>query len=434
MNLDLRNIAVTLLLCLLISHFNIPQLMLLLLCLRNSSSYPIKSPLLRLRTNTRYDSRSMTQDAHGEDWMSAALETEDILNYFLQKCAKISWGGFPDAQASVCSDDHRWSDVVPPEAGLTFFRGLGTRRGKTSPPFSAAQLSELGPRFPIPRFSLRCVRQSFAGPHYHPLRRPRVRIRRHARYTAILPRKTRTFLFAEAAFFPDRALRGRTQTSSTLDGLDVYLRGSMLGKAHTQNRYYSCFQELDGDFAFDPCTSFAHMWMRNRKGEVIRDDVSDEGFFEGGQFGGMDNEVNLSSRFSGTTTSTSNFVTVENMMEDDSSTTWSALEAPNTPSYSRLLFCDAPSSKSRLRKPRPMPGPASPSNVLDRPEHNDNLPTPPPRSGTTVTFRTRSPASDLVQAEPPKIRPRFGPAEKTDEAAGWVWVEVKENAKPHPST
>ncbi|KAJ7811325.1 hypothetical protein B0H14DRAFT_2860268 [Mycena olivaceomarginata] len=340
-----------------------------------------------------------------------------------------------------CSDDHRWSDVVPPEAGLTFSVAWDPE-GKDIPTFSAAQLSELGrdsrsPDSPSDAYDNRS--QVFTIT-------PSVAL---ASEFAATPgtlqffRENQDFLFAEAAFFPDRALRGRTQTSSTLDGLDVYLRGSMLGKAHTTNRYYSCFQELDGDFAFDPCTSFAHMWMRNRKGEVIRDDVSDEGFFEGGQFGGMDNEVNLSSRFSGTTTSTSNFVTVENMMEDDSSTTWSALEAPNTPSYSRLLFCDAPSSKSRLRKPRPMPGPASPSNVLDRPEHNDNLPTPPPRSGTTVTFRTRSPASGtptprtrkiLCRPSLPKFARGLGRRKKTDEAAGWVWVEVKENAKPHPST
>jgi hypothetical protein len=224
--------------------------------------------------------------------------------------------------------------------------------GKDIPTFSAAQLSELGrdsrsPDSPSDAYDNRSQVLTIT---------PSVAL---ASEFAATPgtlqffRENQDFLFAEAAFFPDRALRGRTQTSSTLDGLDVYLRGSMLGKAHTTNRYYSCFQELDGDFAFDPCTSFAHMWMRNRKGEMIRDDVSDEGFFEGGQFGGMDNEVNLvsfsvslccivlstrrpqSSRFSGTTTSTSNFVTVENMMEDDSSTTWSALEAPNTPSYSR---------------------------------------------------------------------------------------------------
>ncbi|KAJ7892362.1 hypothetical protein B0H14DRAFT_3688553 [Mycena olivaceomarginata] len=273
-------------------------------------------------------------------------------------------------QASVCSDNHRWSDVVPPEAGLTFSVAW-IRRGKTSPhflPLSYQNWAEIPDPPILPPMRTIIVRKVLT---ITPLRRPR------------------DFLFAEAAFFPDRALRGRTQTSSTLDGLDVYLRGSMLGKAHTTNRYYSCFQELDGDFAFDPCTSFAHMWMRNRKGEVTRDDISDEGFFEG---------------FSGTTTSTSNFVTVENMMEDDSSTTWSALEAPNTPSYSRLLFCDAPSSKSRLRKPRPMPGPASPSN-----EWNDGY---VPHALASFRYAHPAHAQDLVQAEPPKIRPRFGPAEK----------------------
>jgi hypothetical protein len=190
-----------------------------------------------------------------------------------------------------CSDDHRWSDVVPPEAGLTFSVAWDPE-GKDIPTFSAAQLSELGrdsrsPDSPSDAYDNRSQVLTIT---------PSVAL---ASEFAATPgtlqffRENQDFLFAEAAFFPDRALRGRTQTSSTLDGLDVYLRGSMLGKAHTTNRYYSCFQELDGDFAFDPYTSFAHMWMRNRKGEMIRDDVSDEGFFEGGQFGGMDNEVNL---------------------------------------------------------------------------------------------------------------------------------------------
>jgi hypothetical protein len=70
----------------------------------------------------------------------------------------------------------------------------------------------------------------------------------------------------------------------------------MLAKAHNANRYYSCFQDLDGDFAFDPQTSFAYAWMQYMKGGT-RDDVSDEGFFEGGQFEGMANEPVSKLRF-----------------------------------------------------------------------------------------------------------------------------------------
>ncbi|KAJ4477273.1 hypothetical protein J3R30DRAFT_196912 [Lentinula aciculospora] len=78
-----------------------------------------------------------------------------------------------------------------------------------------------------------------------------------------------------------RMIWGRTQTSSTLEGLDVYLRGSLLGQAHRNDRYYSCLDELDGQFEFDPRTSFAKEYSRNvEEKEIVDDAVTDEGFFE----------------------------------------------------------------------------------------------------------------------------------------------------------
>jgi len=332
------------------------------------------------------------------------------------------------------SDDHRWSEVVPPDAGLTF-AVVWDPEEKGILTFSTAELSECNDR----------AAQSPDSPSDAYDNRSQVltitpSIVPTADYTATpattqFLRQNHDFLFTEPKFFPDRPTRGRTQTSSTLDGLDVYLRGSLLAKAHNVNRYYSCFQELDGDFAFDPCTSFAHMWMKDGKGRVIRDDVSDEGFFEGGQFGGMNSEVLMSSRFSGTTTSTSNFVNVENIMEEGASADWSALEAPNTPGYSHLLFSTPPSpSHRRLRKTRPLPGPASPSDVLDRPEYSHNVPIP--TRGTPETSRCRTPSAPAT----PRVRPLShmrslpqiarsitGKWKKTD-AAGWVWIDVKERA------
>ncbi|KAJ7020340.1 hypothetical protein C8F04DRAFT_1196787 [Mycena alexandri] len=95
-------------------------------------------------------------------------------------------------------------------------------------------------------------------------------------------RQDHNYRFAESKFFPDRPTRGRTQTSSTLNSLDVYLRGSMLKKAH-------------------------NAWLKYMK-DGISDDFSDEGFFESGPSDGMggENEGNMSSAFS-VTTSTSNY-------------------------------------------------------------------------------------------------------------------------------
>ncbi|KAJ7653894.1 hypothetical protein DFH06DRAFT_519397 [Mycena polygramma] len=350
---------------------------------------------------------------------------------------------------SIASSADRWSDVVPPESGLTF-AVVWDSKEKDILTFSTAQFSDSldrdlqSPDSPSDAYDNRSQVLTIT-PSMIP-----------ASDFSTTPgtlqffRENQDFLFSEPAYFPDRPTRGRTQTSSTLEGQDVYLRGSMLGNAHNANRYYSCFQDLDGDFEFDAHTSFERTWMKEMKGtgvgreEVIRDDVSDEGFFEGGQFHGMDSvdEENLSSRFSGTTTSTSNFVRVENIMDDGASTEWSALEAPNTPSYSRLLFADPPSLNRRLRKTRPTPGPASPSDVLDRREYNHNVPMPspgtpdtPPRTPSRNHNHTRSstptptssPRQRKISHVPslPKFARGLGRWKKTEEA-GWVWIDVKD--------
>ncbi|KAJ7938552.1 hypothetical protein B0H13DRAFT_2301584 [Mycena leptocephala] len=56
----------------------------------------------------------------------------------------------------------------------------------------------------------------------------------------------------------------------------------MLGRAHNANRYCSCFQDLDGDFTFDPRTSFAKFLMGDEISKGVLD-ISDEGYFENEQ-------------------------------------------------------------------------------------------------------------------------------------------------------
>ncbi|KAJ7754313.1 hypothetical protein DFH07DRAFT_823015 [Mycena maculata] len=316
------------------------------------------------------------------------------------------------ATSPIYSDDQRWSQVVPPESGLTFAVVWDPEENGILS-FSSAELAESpaptrdpsSPDSPSDALDNRSQILTI-GPSVAPA----------SESTATLQyfRDKHDFLFAESPFFPDRR---RTQTSSTLDGLDVYLRGSMLGRAHNANRYYSCFKDLDDEFAFDPRTSFANAWVNYMK-HGIRDDVSDEGFFESGV---EENEGNLSSRFSMTTTSTSNYITVENEVDDESSAAWSTVEAPNTPSYSRLLFTNPPASNHRLRKTRPIPGPASPSDVLARRDYNHNvsppttIPTPPIPDG---------PPARLVRS---LSLPKFARKWKKADAPGWVLVDVKED-------
>ncbi|KAJ7761850.1 hypothetical protein B0H14DRAFT_2476003 [Mycena olivaceomarginata] len=268
------------------------------------------------------------------------------------------------AANSTESDSHRWSDLVPPDSGLTF-AVVWDPEGKDILTFTTAEFTDSA----SPSSDTSSNPGSLLDIYHDSLQTPTIRASGAAQsdygFTPsaaiqfFCDNFTNNFL-RESPFFPDRPTRGWTQTSSTMDGLDVYLRGSMLGCAHNANRYYSCFQGLDGDFMFDPRTSFAKLLMGDAKGkDVLRDDVNDEGFFEG----------NMSSRFSGTTTSTSNFITVDNGIEDAASTEWAALQATTTPSYYRLLFNALQTAINRLRKthrPSAIPVSGSPSDVLHR--------------------------------------------------------------------
>ncbi|KAG6853546.1 hypothetical protein C0991_003337 [Blastosporella zonata] len=106
-------------------------------------------------------------------------------------------------------------------------------------------------------------------------------------------------------------------------------------------------------------TSFAHKWMRNGlEGDYLDDDEELEVEFgeEKTGFGEVVSEekFNLSSAFSVTTTSTSNYIDVEmSDSHDENSESWSTLEAPNTPGFSRLLFREERHSAGLLRKRRP---------------------------------------------------------------------------------
>ncbi|KAJ7463177.1 hypothetical protein FB451DRAFT_1265806 [Mycena latifolia] len=302
----------------------------------------------------------------------------------LQSFDTIRQGPSTSATSVACSDDHRWSEVVPPDSGLTFAVVWDPEENDILT-FSSAELSDpvrdrQSPDSPSDAYSqVLTIGPSLAPP---------------SECTGTLQcfRENHDSLFAESAFFPDRPTRGRTQTSSTLDGLDVYLRGSLLGRAHNANRYVSCFQELDDDFSFDPRTSFAHMWLKQMKD------------------------------------STSNFVTVENEMDDEATTAWSAVEAPNTPSYSRLLFTGLPHSQRRLRKTRPVTRPASPAAVLDRPEYSHNLPVPVPGTPKSPRARSRPPSTPSTPLRHHLSMPKFARGLgkwRKSETTGWVWIDVK---------
>ncbi|KAJ3761040.1 hypothetical protein EV360DRAFT_80618 [Lentinula raphanica] len=187
----------------------------------------------------------------------------------------------------------------------------------------------------------------------------------------------------------ERSFLGRTQTSSTLEGLDVYLRGSLFGQAHRDHRYYSCLEDLDGKFEFDPRTSFAKEYLRNTETkEIIDDTVTDEGFFEVNITSrrrardGKSSHLRPNSDSTGTsstssTTRMSDFVSIE---DDGASSDWSTVEAPEFPSYSEYPHgrkVKQRPHKRRLTKPRPAEIPAPPSEVLQREVFSHQVSLPP---------------------------------------------------------
>ncbi|KAJ7136235.1 hypothetical protein C8R46DRAFT_1138280 [Mycena filopes] len=339
------------------------------------------------------------------------------------------------AAASIAdSDDHRWSDVIPPNLGLAFAVVWDPERNDLLT-FSSPELSDA-----------RDAHQANSPSDAYDNRSqvltmdPSVIVPSEYTSTSQFFRHNDDYRFTDSGVFPGRSVRGRTQTSSTLDGLDVYLRGSMLGKAHNANRHASCFRDLDGDFAFDPRTSFAQAWFKYMK-DGVPGDVDDEGFFEVGPEESEDgDEINLSSAFSVTTTSTSDYIHVQNEMSDAASSDWSALEAPDTPGY-LAPAAPAPTTPNRRLHIHRSPASrhaASPSAVLARPEYNHAAiaaPRPPAPRAQTMPVPPRPRAQTAVH--PP--RPRYlsatsvrsfarglGKSKKPAEPPGWVWVDVRE--------
>jgi len=283
--------------------------------------------------------------------------------------------GHLSASSTITSKDERWSDIVPPNSGLTFAVLWDPEDDIVA--FSGADLLD----------NLDDGTPSADSPTDACDDHSQILTIRHSTIpfsenTATLAffRDHHDFLFTTRTPLTfDQFKLGRTRNSSTLEGLDVYLRGSMFLKTHVRDRQYSFLGKLADDFEFDPRTSFAKLWMAQAHMDEDQSSVTDEGYAEGMIDDGFkvdvtEYDVNLSSAFSVTTTSTSNYIAVEmEEVDDEESDSWSTLEAPNTPSFSRLLFCEQQrrsSGRLRKRKPAGLDSPTSPSEVLQRPIYN----------------------------------------------------------------
>ncbi|KAK7441543.1 hypothetical protein VKT23_016537 [Stygiomarasmius scandens] len=286
---------------------------------------------------------------------------------------------------SLTSDEQRWSEVVPPKAALTFAPVWDSDHDTVR--FSSAQLLNMPDSEEISP-SDACSQVLTIGRSTLPLSEP----------TSTLQffQDNYDYLFSHSGSQTDRKKVTRTQTSSTLDGLDVYLRGSLMGTAHKSERYFSCLDYLDKDFDFDPRTSFAKNYADESKvnDDVSSEDtVSDEGFFEVSDLTrdqyherATNRERELVSRISQpplsmASNATSEFVSIG---DDDTSSQWSTLDRPESPAYVQLLIANQQrNSVRRLKKRRPSDLPAPPAEVLQREvfSHQVSVPIPSHPSG-----------------------------------------------------
>ncbi|THU99574.1 hypothetical protein K435DRAFT_794829 [Dendrothele bispora CBS 962.96] len=204
-------------------------------------------------------------------------------------------------------DDQRWSEVIPPKAALTFAPVWDPDHDTVR--FSGAQLLNLNESSEEERISPTdaCSQVLTVGHSTLPLSEPTSTLQFFQdHYDYLFSSRSGAQSRQSWERGGDRERRkkvGRTQTSSTLDGLDVYLRGSLMlnnnndDRRHGKDeRYFSCLEYLDQDFDFDPRTSFAKKYFQDfsednnndkdalssssSSSSVSDGNVSDEGFFE----------------------------------------------------------------------------------------------------------------------------------------------------------
>jgi len=147
--------------------------------------------------------------------------------------------------------------------------------------------------------------------------------------------------------------RFHTMASSTLGGLDLYTHDSILAADRKSIGHFSCLDQLNDELGFDIRLVFS----LEHSLEVEGHSITDEGFFDEGPE--KEQILHLKSRFSTTTTSTSNYVEVARFSDVVSmASPWSTLEAPGEYGSSNA-FTRTP--RRRLRKRRMCDGSISPS-------------------------------------------------------------------------
>ncbi|KAK1220964.1 hypothetical protein PQX77_016235 [Marasmius sp. AFHP31] len=232
--------------------------------------------------------------------------------------------------------------------------------------------------------------------------------------------------------------------------LDVYLRGSLMGRAHPgHNRKFSCFGGLEGEFEFDPRTDFEEMWGREvlevcegvdeevieiaglalgSRSREVREEVDDEGFFEV-ECIHKRTKLPTPCKPKLSRSCTEPVMSHSPTHADEDALSWQTVECPDrhrmSLAYLNMLHGGPQEHRQRkLLKKRPTDTPASPSEVLQRQVFSHQVSIAPPHIPTSQV-NTKGSCSSIGKL----CRNLSLGKKKSLPVERWVCVEVVEGNK-----
>ncbi|KAH7925057.1 hypothetical protein BV22DRAFT_464685 [Leucogyrophana mollusca] len=307
---------------------------------------------------------------------------------------------FSTPTSSRGSQDRHWSDVVPPKSALTFAamwdpddgmvtfsgarlldsRGEHQRREASPDPFDedysqVVPVNEDAETFGENSATMATFQDAFKA------------------FLHRVPRNSKQF---------SQHKHSNTLASSTLGGLDVYLRDPAVPMKRKTPHHYSCFDRLDVEPSFKAGSTFGRVPNESRR-------VVDEGYCEDRVT--AYEPANLKSRFSTTTTSTSNYIEVARFDKGYES------EDPTFHKVDTLRSGASPvtppsSPRRRLKKRRPdvLSSPISPLSGSSTASCDSPLGTSPP---TSPSGSEKSKCTNVVR--------RMGRGSSDED---WVCIEI----------
>lgn len=168
-------------------------------------------------------------------------------------------------------EDPRWSEVIPSDTGISF--AVAWDPVEDAAVFSGARLvqSATGREDPISPTDIVDTHSQVLtiGPSS-------ILVSENTGTLGYFRDQQDLFFSAKTPQFDKRMAQEQARSSSTRSGIDVYLRGSVLGNGRRQRRRKASGGDgLDMDFQQDPITSFVRLCLRYADGEIEQPHTED---------------------------------------------------------------------------------------------------------------------------------------------------------------